>query len=147
MESNRNLIELIQSAAFIVCLDEVDEDSSESPIEEMLHGGRKNAANRWYDCTLQFIINNKGDFGLCYDHSVCEGIPVVAMAHEIRKQLLANPTKEKYFFGVTPIEQFKFQQNPNLIQNTLSQENAFRTEQNRLGTALLDIDHLRQGRV
>ena len=125
-------MELIQSAAFLVCLDQTDENT-DSTIEDILHGGRRNFANRWYDCTLQFIINDRGDFGLCYEHSVCEGIPVVAMAHEIRKLILSNPTKDKYYFGMAPVEEFRFQTNSNLLQIIQTQENAFRHEQNKLG--------------
>lgn len=72
-ERNRKLLELIQSSSFLICLDEATEKSERDPVENMLHGGFRNAANRWYDCTLQFIITDNGDFGICYEHSVCEG--------------------------------------------------------------------------
>ena len=72
-EKNRKLIDLIQSASFLICLDEAENESSRDCVENMLHGGSKNAANRWYDSTLQFIITDNGDFGICYEHSVCEG--------------------------------------------------------------------------
>ena len=134
-ENNRVLIDLIKSAAFLVCLDE-SADSDNLPILEMLHGGYRNAANRWYDCTLQFIINDAGDFGICYEHSVCEGIPVVAMVHDIKKQIQANPTKDKYYFGTSPTETYQFSQNSITLQDIIQQQNNFRIEQNRLGKGL-----------
>ncbi|CAH8647449.1 unnamed protein product [Heterobilharzia americana] len=52
---------------------------------QLLHGmgSSFNAANRWYDKTMQFIISRDGNCGLNYEHSVAEGIAVVRLIEHI----------------------------------------------------------------
>nr|CAH8819306.1 unnamed protein product [Trichobilharzia regenti] len=52
---------------------------------QLLHGmgSQFNAANRWYDKTMQFIISRDGNCGLNYEHSVAEGIAVVRLIEHI----------------------------------------------------------------
>ena len=55
------------------------------------------------------------------------------MVHEIKKQIMTNPTKDKYYFGISPTETYQFSQNSTSLQNIIQQQNNFRIEQNRLG--------------
>jgi len=90
----------------LICLDK--NENYEIDVEQFLHGGKMNYYNRWYDSTLQFIINDRGDFGLSYEHSVCEGIPIVNMAQQIKKTLKNFKTKDRYYFGMTPVASRNF---------------------------------------
>ncbi|CAG5111247.1 Oidioi.mRNA.OKI2018_I69.chr2.g5573.t1.cds [Oikopleura dioica] len=126
--TNGSLLKLIQNAAFVVNLDQAGDDS---PIEQFLHGG-KFATNRWFDCTLQLIINDDGDFGICYEHSVCEGIPVVQLAAEIKRAIIQNPTKEKYYYGNSPLEPLSFRTSHELDLLVSRQIENHRVQQERL---------------
>ena len=41
------------------------------------HGPFINGANRWFDKTIQIVCSPDGVNGICYEHSVSEGIAVV----------------------------------------------------------------------
>nr|QQY02527.1 choline O-acetyltransferase [Cryptocotyle lingua] len=107
-EANLNTI---AKSTFVLCLDqpivpvrEVDDESqlngsmddlTEHAAEykrddvslalQLLHGfgSKYNAANRWYDKTMQFIVSRDGTFGLNYEHSVAEAIAVVRLIEYI----------------------------------------------------------------
>ncbi|UJR27731.1 hypothetical protein I4U23_009008 [Adineta vaga] len=104
---NRDSLDLIERCIFIVCLDQSDlsNDSGEddesfdfnkvtkrdfvSLGEQILHGGKNmlNAANRWYDKTMQFIISTDGLFGLNYEHSPAEAIAVIQLIEHLFKYM------------------------------------------------------------
>ena len=134
LEQNKELLHEIEGAAFLVCLDK--NDNYEVDVEQFLHGGKENYYNRWYDSTFQLIINERGDFGLCYEHSVCEGIPIVNMAHQIKKSLINRKTKDKYYFGMTPVPSRTFKISTDLSAALLlAEENILKLQEN-LGTSL-----------
>ncbi len=88
---NEAAIEAFESCLFIVCLDDraqnaTDEERSQkSRFEQMLHGNGKhfNGANRWFDKTIQVVCSADGVSGICYEHSVAEGIAVVAVLTDV----------------------------------------------------------------
>lgn len=45
----------------------------------MIHGGgaQYNSANRWFDKTVQIVVSGDGAWGLCYEHSMAEGMSVL----------------------------------------------------------------------
>ena len=127
IDANKQLLAEIESAAFIVCLDRNEKDAG---LEQFLHGGKLNAVNRWYDATIQLIIDDSGQFGLCYEHSVCEGVPIINFAHHIKKGLKA--TKEKYYFGMKPVQRKVLQLSQELETSLVRVEQSFTSLQNRL---------------
>ncbi|TGZ73878.1 hypothetical protein CRM22_001266 [Opisthorchis felineus] len=108
---NQANLKAIAKSMFVLCLDqpigpvrELDEeanlngsidDLAEAPAEyrrddvslalQLLHGfgSKYNAANRWYDKTMQFIVSRDGNCGLNYEHSVAEGIAVIRLTEYI----------------------------------------------------------------
>ena len=46
-----------------------------------LHGGgsKNNSGNRWFDKTIQIVVDSRGGVGLVYEHSTAEGLPLAAM--------------------------------------------------------------------
>ncbi|CAF1129649.1 unnamed protein product [Adineta ricciae] len=104
---NRDSLDLIERCIFIICLDQSEssndsEDDGESVNfskatkrdfvslgEQILHGGKNtiNAANRWYDKTMQFIIATDGLFGLNYEHSPAEAIAVIQLIEHLFKYM------------------------------------------------------------
>lgn len=103
---NRDSLDLIERCIFLVCLDQseiMDFDEEDDYVnfnkvvkrdfvslgEQVLHGGRTmlNAANRWLDKTMQFIIGTDGLFGLNYEHSPAEAIVVIHLIEHLFKYM------------------------------------------------------------
>lgn len=84
-------MQTIQQALFIVCLDKpvpVHKDTLSNHnmgSHQLIHGGgsKQNSANRWFDKTLQLIVNQNGLTGLNYEHSPGEGQPIAVLSDAI----------------------------------------------------------------
>ncbi|XP_055678973.1 choline O-acetyltransferase [Lutzomyia longipalpis] len=116
-EQNVRNIELIEQSLILLCLDEslpmsfnaraTNGDSSvghfvsgrdETNMEhEMIHGGGSeyNSGNRWFDKTMQIIVCNDGTWGLCYEHSMAEGIAVIQLVEGILRDIDAMGNVEE----------------------------------------------------
>lgn len=89
---NANSVELIKRAIIVVCLDQKQKVQEPYEVEcayQMLLGGRhgENAANRWCDKTVQFIVGEDGYTGLLYEHSPSEGPPVAVLVDHCYKYI------------------------------------------------------------
>ncbi|KAL2120849.1 hypothetical protein VTJ04DRAFT_4876 [Mycothermus thermophilus] len=71
-ETNGRAIEAIESASFVVCLDDARPVTLEERAHAYWHG---DGQNRWYDKPLQFIINDNGTSGFMGEHSMMDGTP------------------------------------------------------------------------
>ncbi|CAG9766802.1 unnamed protein product [Ceutorhynchus assimilis] len=111
-EKNRRNLELIEKSLLIVCLDEALPASFNCRLQkggkgfmagnrdesnlahQMIHGGgfQFNSANRWFDKTVQLIISGDGACGLCYEHSMAEGVAVIQLIENLWKQAELLPT-------------------------------------------------------
>ncbi|KAM7213580.1 putative carnitine O-acetyltransferase precursor [Rhypophila decipiens] len=69
---NANALELIESASFVVCLDDAAPVTLEERAHAYWHG---DGQNRWYDKPLQFIVNDNGTSGFMGEHSMMDGTP------------------------------------------------------------------------
>lgn len=69
---NPKILETIQSASFVVCLDDAAPVTLEERAHQYWHG---DGANRWFDKPLQFIINDNGTSGFIGEHSMMDGTP------------------------------------------------------------------------
>jgi len=95
---NAEVIRQIESCLFIVCLDDSPQNSSDASRSEkdcfrqMLsgHGPFVNGANRWFDKTIQIVCSQDGVNGICYEHSVSEGIAVVQVLTEVLENIRAR---------------------------------------------------------
>ena len=63
-------MDLIESAAFIICLDDVAPTSSTARANTFL---LDNISNRWSDKSLQFVICRNGSSALLCEHSMVDG--------------------------------------------------------------------------
>ncbi|KAK1766970.1 acyltransferase ChoActase/COT/CPT [Phialemonium atrogriseum] len=69
---NAKALEAIESAAFLVCLDDASPVTLEERSHQYWHG---DGQNRWFDKPLQFIVNNNGTSGFMGEHSMMDGTP------------------------------------------------------------------------
>jgi carnitine O-acetyltransferase len=70
--SNKAALEIIESASFLVCLDDASPVTLEERARRYWHG---DGYNRWYDKPVQFIINDNGTSGCMGEHSMMDGTP------------------------------------------------------------------------
>ncbi|KAK3391030.1 acyltransferase ChoActase/COT/CPT [Podospora didyma] len=70
--SNAKSLEAIESASFVVCLDDAAPVTLEERAHAYWHG---DGQNRWYDKPLQFIVNDNGTSGFMGEHSMMDGTP------------------------------------------------------------------------
>jgi carnitine O-acetyltransferase len=69
---NTTSVEAIESASFVVCLDDASPVTLEERAHQYWHG---DGANRWFDKPLQFIVNENGTSGFMGEHSMMDGTP------------------------------------------------------------------------
>jgi carnitine O-acetyltransferase len=70
--SNAAALKTIESASFVVCLDDASPVTLEERAHQYWHG---DGCNRWFDKPLQFIINDNGTSGFMGEHSMMDGTP------------------------------------------------------------------------
>ena len=80
--TNEAALQVVESASFVVCLD----DSSPVTLEERAHQyWHGDCRNRWYDKPLQFIVNENGTAGFMGEHSMMDGTPTHRLSHYINE--------------------------------------------------------------
>ncbi|KAJ5925038.1 Carnitine O-acetyltransferase [Penicillium verhagenii] len=70
--ANEQALQTIESAGFVVCLDDAKPVTLEERSRQYWHG---DGSNRWFDKPLQFIINDNGTAGFMGEHSMMDGTP------------------------------------------------------------------------
>ena len=70
--ANAEALKAIESASFVVCLDDAAPVTLEERAHQYWHG---DGANRWFDKPLQFIVNENGTSGFIGEHSMMDGTP------------------------------------------------------------------------
>jgi carnitine O-acetyltransferase len=69
---NKKALQMIESASFVVCLDDTSPVTYEERAHQYWHG---DGQNRFFDKPLQFIINENGTAGFMGEHSMMDGTP------------------------------------------------------------------------
>lgn len=76
-EDMKRAMEKIESAAFMICLDHQDDLTLNERAHAYWHGNPKIMTNRWFDKTIQIIVQRNGKIGLCGEHAMSDGMPMV----------------------------------------------------------------------
>lgn len=77
----------IESASFVVCLDDATPVTLEERAHQYWHG---DGSNRWYDKPLQFIVNDNGTSGFMGEHSMMDGTPTHRLNDYANQQIFTN---------------------------------------------------------
>jgi carnitine O-acetyltransferase len=85
--SNAKALETIESASFVVCLDDASPVTLEERAHQYWHG---DGANRWFDKPLQFIINDNGTAGFMGEHSMMDGTPTHRLSDYVNDVIVNN---------------------------------------------------------
>ncbi|CAZ82201.1 unnamed protein product [Tuber melanosporum] len=84
---NKKALQLIESASFIVCLDDTSPVTLEERAHQYWHG---DGQNRFFDKPLQFIINENGTAGFMGEHSMMDGTPTHRLNDYLNDQIFHN---------------------------------------------------------
>ena len=84
---NAASVEAIESASFLVCLDDASPVTLEERAHQYWHG---DGSNRWFDKPLQFIINDNGTSGFMGEHSMMDGTPTHRLNDYANQQIFTN---------------------------------------------------------
>ncbi|KAH8804728.1 acyltransferase ChoActase/COT/CPT [Xylogone sp. PMI_703] len=85
--SNAQALQEIESASFVVCLDDAAPVTLEERARAYWHG---DGQNRWYDKPLQFIVNENGTSGFMGEHSMMDGTPTHRLNDYINELIFNN---------------------------------------------------------
>lgn len=114
-EQNRRNLDLIKKSLLLICLDEPLPVSFNCRLQrgakgltaggrdetnlalQMIHGGGStyNSGNRWFDKTVQIIVSGDGASGLCYEHSLAEGVAVIQIIEQLLKHANSLPNNSE----------------------------------------------------
>ena len=70
--ANVAVLEMIESASFVICLDDAHPVTLHERAHQYWHG---DGSNRWFDKPCQFIVNDNGTSGFTGEHSMMDGTP------------------------------------------------------------------------
>ena len=84
---NEASLKEIESASFVVCLDNSNPITLEERAHQYWHG---DGANRWFDKPLQFIINDNGTAGFMGEHSMMDGTPTHRLCDTVNAMIVHN---------------------------------------------------------
>lgn len=80
-------LKTINSASFVVCLDDASPVTLEERAHQYWHG---DGSNRWFDKPLQFIVNDNGTSGFMGEHSLMDGTPTHRLNDYVNDVILNN---------------------------------------------------------
>ncbi|KAJ9164690.1 Acyltransferase ChoActase/COT/CPT [Coniochaeta hoffmannii] len=84
---NKKAMEAIESASFVVCLDDASPVTLEERAHQYWHG---DGLNRYFDKPLQFIVNDNGTSGFMGEHSMMDGTPTHRLNDYVNEVIFNN---------------------------------------------------------
>ncbi|KAI1953138.1 Carnitine O-acetyltransferase mitochondrial [Ophidiomyces ophidiicola] len=85
--ANGEALKTVESASFLVCLDDTAPVTLEERAHVYWHG---DGVNRWYDKPLTFIINDNGTAGFLGEHSMMDGTPTHRLNDYVNNLIFNN---------------------------------------------------------
>ena len=77
---NREALDVVETALFCVCLDDVVPDDVHHACDLLLHG---DSANRWFDKALSFVVFADGRAGLNAEHAKLDGTTILGLVDAV----------------------------------------------------------------
>lgn len=93
-EENKNSFHEVDSALFVVCLDDTSAENLDQFCQNALYGGKSNIGNRYYDKLMLFFCPN-GQAGCLIEHTAVDGLTVFRFIQETWKDVVKQPIVEQ----------------------------------------------------
>jgi len=90
---NEATLEKIQSAMFIVCLDDESPVSRRDVARHMLHGG--NGTNRFWDKSFQLAVTANGKLAYTGEHSMTDGMTTTRFVNYVLDKMFKDPESQQ----------------------------------------------------
>lgn len=134
-ELNPDLMLKIDSAMFVVCLDDyeigsytggggADVDVAQA-IPLIKNGLQGEGFNRWFDKSFNMIVTQNGKAAIHFEHSWGDGVSVLRYFNEIFKDSIKRPHKDGKFSVVPFVEKLDPVVTANIISNARSARDEF----------------------
>ena len=115
---NSALIDMINAAAFIICLDDGSPATATERCNQFLLG---NPSNRWSDKSLQFVVCENGVSGYICEHSMLDAASLKQINHFITRAIFEHNVdidKDGQVNGhAESIEEYKFVTNTSILHH------------------------------
>ncbi|KAI9264326.1 acyltransferase ChoActase/COT/CPT [Phascolomyces articulosus] len=124
---NKKLLEQIESASFVVCLDDASPVTRDEGSRACWHG---NGSNRFFDKPLQFIVFENGKAGFNGEHSCMDGTATCRLNEYVTDSLnrgTVNHGAEEIRGNLPQPSELNFQLNDSLQQSIQSAQTNFDT--------------------
>ena len=92
-QANDELVQIIEAAAFIVCLDDGSPSTPTERCNQFLLG---DPSNRWSDKSLQFVVCENGTSSFICEHSMLDAMSVKQMNKFISQTILEHKPEAQY---------------------------------------------------
>ncbi|WP_088239783.1 choline/carnitine O-acyltransferase [Calothrix rhizosoleniae] len=114
---NARALELIDSALFVVCLDNTKPTDLVAASQNMLHGDGR---NRWFDKPLQIIFTDNSITGINVEHVGLDGYVIMRYLYEVNQERKAQASQEAQVnptLPLTPATKLEWKLNPEIEQS------------------------------
>lgn len=86
---NEEALRLIDSAIFVLCLDDHGVESVADVTRTFLHG---DGTNRWFDKSFQLVVCKDGKAAVNFEHAWGDGVAVLRFFNEVYKDTTTRPS-------------------------------------------------------
>ena len=85
---NARTLEKVESALFVVCLDDRESETTLDAMHTFLHNY---GANRWFDKSLQLVVSSSADAGVVFEHSWGDSATVLGYMNRVFLDTIKHP--------------------------------------------------------
>ncbi|XP_066500574.1 carnitine O-palmitoyltransferase 2, mitochondrial isoform X2 [Hoplias malabaricus] len=141
---NGEILGLVDSALFCLCLDEEKLLNHIQISHNMLHG---DGCNRWYDKSFNIILSKNGHAAIHFEHSWGDGVAVLRFQNEVFKETTEKPlvgpdTQPAAVDSASAVRHLEFKLNTELQQGISKAKQNFDKDVSKL---TIDAIQFKQG--
>lgn len=104
-ESNKEYIQAIERAAFVICLDDGRPVTNEERVRQYYVGS---GLNRWHDKATQFLVSANGRSSQLSEHSMVDGLTIARLTERIHDAIQAHVPTALGVVGNNPVPAARF---------------------------------------
>ncbi|OQO92029.1 carnitine O-acetyltransferase [Saccharomonospora piscinae] len=140
LPGNADALDVVETALFCLCLDDVTPADTHEACDLLLHGDSR---NRWFDKSVSFVVFADGTAGLNIEHCGLDGTTVLSFVDTLAAtELPAVPER-----GPAPVSPVEFTLDDALRADARAAEEAFTDYAAANATTTLSFDDLGSRRI
>lgn len=137
---NEEVMKMIDSAIFVMCLDDHGVDSVADATRTFLHG---DGGNRWFDKSFQLILCKDGKAAVNFEHAWGDGVAVLRFFNEVFKDTTTRASctaaSAKHMNGEVTVRKLDFNFTPEIERGIYAAKEKFENAVKGLDVAELQI--------